>query len=54
MVAFENRRSRESGLLSKRGRSESGCQEICLESIGHYLELGGKHATPEHIRMLME
>jgi hypothetical protein len=30
-----------------------GCQDLCLESIGHCLELGGKHATPEHIRMLM-
>lgn len=29
------------------------CQEICLESVGHCLELGGKHAAPDHIRMLM-
>ena len=29
------------------------CQEICLESVGHCLELGGKHAAPEHIRLLM-
>lgn len=29
------------------------CQAICLESIPHCLELGGKHAAPEHIRMLM-
>lgn len=29
------------------------CQEVCLETIGHCLELGGKHAEAEHIRMLM-
>lgn len=29
------------------------CQEICLESIAHCLELGGKHAEADHIRMLM-
>lgn len=28
-------------------------QEICFESISHCLELGGEHATAEHIRMLM-
>lgn len=30
------------------------CHEICLESIAHCLSLGGKHAAPEHIRMLMD
>lgn len=30
-----------------------GCQEVCLESIGHCLDLGGTHAAPEHIRLLM-
>ena len=30
-----------------------GCQEVCLESIGHCLELGGEHAAAEHVRMLM-
>jgi hypothetical protein len=30
-----------------------GCQETCLEMIGHCLELGGEHAEADHIRMLM-
>ena len=29
------------------------CQEICLESTSHCLELGGEHAAPEHILMLI-
>ena len=29
------------------------CQEICLESIRHCLELGGPHAAPDHIGMLI-
>src|SRR6478735_4373185 len=29
------------------------CQETCLETIGHCLELGGKHASADHIRTLM-
>lgn len=29
------------------------CQQICLESVSHCLELGGKHAVPDHIRMLI-
>lgn len=29
------------------------CQEACFETISHCLEMGGKHAEPEHIRMLM-
>jgi hypothetical protein len=29
------------------------CQAICLESIDHCLQLGGKHAEADHIRMLM-
>jgi hypothetical protein len=29
------------------------CQAICLESVGHCLELGGKQADAAHIRMLI-
>ena len=29
------------------------CQEICLQSVSHCLEMGGEHAAPEHIRMLV-
>lgn len=28
-------------------------QESCLESLSHCLELGGQHADPDHIRVLM-
>lgn len=30
------------------------CHNICLETISHCLELGGKHAEPSHIRLLMD
>lgn len=30
------------------------CHETCLESITHCLHLGGKHADPAHISMLMD
>lgn len=29
------------------------CQAICLETVNHCLEIGGKHAEAEHIRMLL-
>ena len=29
------------------------CQAICLESVSHCLALGGDHAAPDHIRILM-
>jgi hypothetical protein len=29
------------------------CEEICLESVNHCLQLGGKHAEADHIRMLI-
>ena len=29
------------------------CQELCLESVGHCLELGGEHADPDHVRLLI-
>jgi hypothetical protein len=30
------------------------CHDICMETISHCLELGGKHAEPAHIRLLMD
>ena len=29
------------------------CQAICLETINHCLELGGRHAAAHHIKLLM-
>ncbi len=29
------------------------CQEVCLETVNHCLQLGGKHAEADHIRMLI-
>jgi hypothetical protein len=29
------------------------CHAICVETLSHCLELGGRHAEAEHIRMLM-
>ena len=33
-------------------RCQSG-EAICIEAVNHCLELGGKHAASEHIRLLM-
>ena len=30
------------------------CHAICIHMIGHCLSLGGRHATPDHIRVLMD
>lgn len=30
------------------------CHEICLETITHCLEMGGKHASPAHIKLLQD
>ena len=30
------------------------CHEICLEMITHCLSQGGKHASPDHIRTLID
>jgi hypothetical protein len=30
------------------------CHSVCLETIGHCLEMGGEHAQPGHIRLLMD
>lgn len=29
------------------------CHAICLETANHCLEMGGKHAQPDHMRMLL-
>ena len=30
------------------------CHNICLAAVSHCLELGGKHADPAHIRLLLD
>jgi hypothetical protein len=30
------------------------CYSICTETVDHCLELGGKHAEPKHIRLLLD
>jgi hypothetical protein len=30
------------------------CHQICLASVPHCLDMGGEHATPEHIRLLLD
>ena len=30
------------------------CHAVCLETIGHCLEMGGEHASPEHIKLLQD
>ena len=30
------------------------CHARCIQVIGHCLKLGGRHATPDHIRLLMD
>jgi hypothetical protein len=30
------------------------CHAICVQTTAHCLELGGKHAAPEHIRLLQD
>ena len=30
-----------------------GCEETCLQTVNHCLELGGKHAEAAHIRTLL-
>lgn len=30
------------------------CRNVCLQTIAHCLRLGGKHASPEHIGLLMD
>ncbi|MGE0683493.1 MAG: four-helix bundle copper-binding protein [Candidatus Binatia bacterium] len=30
------------------------CHALCIQVIGHCINLGGRHATPEHIRLLLD
>lgn len=30
------------------------CHDVCLETISHCLQMGGKHAEASHIRLLMD
>src|SRR6476661_5654069 len=30
------------------------CHAVCLQLIRHCLQLGGRHAAPEHIRLLID
>ena len=30
------------------------CHTLCNQMIGHCMKLGGRHATPDHIRLLMD
>lgn len=32
----------------------TSCHDICLESVTHCLEMGGEHAKPAHIRLLLD
>jgi hypothetical protein len=32
----------------------SDCHEICVATVQHCLELGGAHASPDHIRTLLD
>lgn len=35
-------------------QSCSDCHKICLETLTHCLQMGGKHAEVEHIRLLLD
>ena len=43
-----------SGAMQECLKSCTDCHEICLGSIPHCLELGGKHAAPAHIGSLID
>lgn len=30
------------------------CHALCIQTVSHCLKLGGRHATPEHIRLLLD
>ena len=32
----------------------ANCHAICIETISHCLQMGGKHADPAHIKLLMD
>ena len=32
----------------------TSCHNICLETVAHCLQMGGKHAAADHIRLLLD
>jgi len=30
------------------------CHEVCLQTVGHCLRMGGPHAAADHVRLLMD
>ena len=32
----------------------SGCHNLCLDTVAHCLDLGGKHASREHVGLLLD
>jgi hypothetical protein len=32
----------------------AACHEVCAETVQHCLQMGGKHAEPAHIRLLLD
>lgn len=30
------------------------CHDVCLETLQHCLHMGGKHAEPHHVRLMMD
>ena len=30
------------------------CHALCIQTVGHCLDLGGRHAAPDHIRLLLD
>jgi len=35
-------------------RECQGCHDVCLETVTHCLEMGGEHADPTHIGLLLD
>lgn len=35
-------------------RTCNGCHDTCTEAVTHCLKLGGRHADPAHIRLLLD
>lgn len=32
----------------------SACHDVCLETVQHCLHMGGRHADPHHVRLLLD
>lgn len=35
-------------------RTCNGCHDICTEAVQHCLKIGGEHAAPAHIRLMLD